>query len=65
MGVVYNARQSTLKRIVALKMILSGQLAGEEAVARFYAEAEAAAKLDHPNNVPIFAIGQHQGQHFL
>jgi hypothetical protein len=64
MGVVYRARHLALKRVVALKMILAGVHADEQERARFKAEAEAVGRLNHPNIVQVYEVGEHEGLPF-
>jgi len=65
MGIVWKARQTSLKREVALKMVRAGALATPQEVARFLREAEAAANLQHPHIVAIHEVGEYGGQHYF
>ena len=64
-GVVYRARQLSLNRVVAVKMLPFSRQAEPEFIRRFKAEAEAAANLQHPNIVAIHEVGEHEGQHYF
>src|SRR5262249_2393462 len=64
MGAVCLARDTRLGRVVALKVLLAGDQAGEEDLARFKTETEAVARMQHPHIVQIFEVGEHQGRAF-
>jgi len=64
MGVVFKARETKLDRIVAVKMIRAGMMDQQQELARFHAEAQAAAGLQHPNIVPVFEVGEVNRRHY-
>ena len=65
MGIVYKAYQKSLDRVVALKTVLAGDLASEEAIRLFHTEARAAGKLNHPGIVPVYDVGECHGFHYF
>jgi len=65
MGVIFRARQRSLGREVAIKMVLSGRFASDDEIRRFHREAESAALLDHPNIVSVYDVGRHDETPYL